>query len=411
MDERELIVVGGGISGLALAWHAARSGRSPLVIDAAPRLGGCLDSRRVDGGYWLELGAHTLYNSYSGLIDIATGCAAPPALVARGAARKRFGLLRERTLTTMGPLSVFRQFDWLELALHAPRAAFASKRGKTTREHYSTLVGPTNYRSVLAPFLSAVPSQPVDEFPAEGPGSLFKKRARRQDVVKSFTFDGGVGAIADAIAGSGVEVMTGAPVASASRRGGGFAVRLGDGRELVAAALALAVDPPTAARLTAPLSPALAQKLGRVATAGVDTVAVVVRRDAVALPELAFVVPTDDMFWSAVTRDPVPDDTYRAFTFHFKPGHGADERRARIAAVLGVGIDAFEAVLERRTVLPAPARHHADVVAAIDAALVEPRLAVTGNFFAGLSIEDCVARSGAEWARIAGALVPGAHGG
>ena len=40
MDERELIVVGGGISGLALAWYAARSGRSPLVLEAGPRIGG-----------------------------------------------------------------------------------------------------------------------------------------------------------------------------------------------------------------------------------------------------------------------------------------------------------------------------------------------------------------------------------
>ena len=45
---------------------------------------------------------------------------------------------------------------------------------------------------------------------------------------------------------------------------------------------------------------------------------------------------------------------------------------------------------------------HADVVRDIDAALAGGKLAVTGNYFDGLAIEDCVLRSNAEWRRIAG---------
>jgi oxygen-dependent protoporphyrinogen oxidase len=55
--------------------------------------------------------------------------------------------------------------------------------------------------------------------------------------------------------------------------------------------------------------------------------------------------------------------------------------------------------------LPSPARDHAATVAAIDAA-IPAGLALTGNYFAGLAIEDCVARSKAEWARVAGAAAP-----
>jgi UDP-galactopyranose mutase len=55
-------------------------------------------------------------------------------------------------------------------------------------------------------------------------------------------------------------------------------------------------------------------------------------------------------------------------------------------------------------VLPSPVLGHKDVVAGLDAALAaQPRLAVTGNWFAGLSIEDCVQRSRAEWQRVADA--------
>ena len=52
--------------------------------------------------------------------------------------------------------------------------------------------------------------------------------------------------------------------------------------------------------------------------------------------------------------------------------------------------------------MPAPALGHAEIVRDVDAALAGGRLAVTGNYFAGLAIEDCVLRSRAEWERIAG---------
>jgi UDP-galactopyranose mutase len=39
----------------------------------------------------------------------------------------------------------------------------------------------------------------------------------------------------------------------------------------------------------------------------------------------------------------------------------------------------------------------------IDRALAGRKLAVTGNYFAGLAIEDCLLRSNAEWARVGAA--------
>lgn len=411
MVVQSVIVIGGGISGLAFAWHAARAGRTPRVLEAGPRLGGCLDSRRGPDGFWFELGAHTLYNSYGALLEIARGCPAPPTIVARNDARKRFGLLRAGKLTTMGPLSVLRQLRFWELAGHAPRALFAGKpAGRTTKEHFSRLVGARNYAEVLAPFLSAVPSQVVDDFPAEGPGSLFKKRPRAKDVVKSFTFAGGVGAITDAIVGAGVEAEVEAPVVAVRPHDGGYQVELADGRLLEAALVALATDPATAARLVEPAHADLARALGALRTVAIDSVGVVVAKAAVTLPAMAFVVPVADVFWSAVTRDPVADERRRGFTFHFKPGLDRAARLRRIGEVLGVGADALEVTVERHTVLPAPGRDHAVQLEAIDRALAATRLALTGNYFAGLAIEDCVARSKAEWTRVAAAERASARG-
>jgi oxygen-dependent protoporphyrinogen oxidase len=128
---------------------------------------------------------------------------------------------------------------------------------------------------------------------------------------------------------------------------------------------------------------------------------VVVRRDRLKLPEMAFLVPADDLFWSAVTRDPVPDPERRAFAFHFKTGKTDPEKRARISQILGVPESEFEEVTQRMTLLPSPVLGHERVVGELDRMLAGQRLALTGNYFEGLAIEDCVQRSRAEWARIA----------
>ena len=51
--------------------------------------------------------------------------------------------------------------------------------------------------------------------------------------------------------------------------------------------------------------------------------------------------------------------------------------------------------------LPSPVIGHDRVVAELDRMLAGQRLALTGNYFEGLAIEDCVLRSRSEWARIA----------
>jgi len=119
-----------------------------------------------------------------------------------------------------------------------------------------------------------------------------------------------------------------------------------------------------------------------------------------AIPVSMFIVPLDDVFHSVVTRDSVPDPGWRAFTFHFKPGATRAGRLRRLTEVLGVTEADLEEVGERRTALPSPVLGHEQVVGEIDRLLEGQRLSVTGNYFAGLSIEDCVSRSREEWARV-----------
>jgi len=195
--------------------------------------------------------------------------------------------------------------------------------------------------------------------------------------------------------------VTHARVSALERAGTSFVVSTVDGHKYGARVVALAVPAPVATALARTTLPELAAQLARVKTVSVETLGVVARKERVSLPTLAFLVPLDDLFFSLVTRDVVPDDTHRGFAFHFRHGIPRDRKLARASEVLGVPASEFEVLEEKTTLLPAPVLGHADVVREIDRLLAGLRLAVTGNFLGGLAIEDCVERSFAEWKRVA----------
>jgi oxygen-dependent protoporphyrinogen oxidase len=236
-----------------------------------------------------------------------------------------------------------------------------------------------------------VPSQSADAFPAT---MLFKKRPRRKDILKSFTLSGGLQTLTDALSRQeSIETVSEVEASRVERSGATFAVHTSDGRRFAAPTLALAVPPPQAAKLVRESFPDLAAQLERIQTATVESVGVVAAAEKLALPPVAAIIASDDLFYSAVSRDTVPDDHYRGFAFHFRPGSSAEARLERITSVLGVQRSDLELVVERQVVLPSPTLGHDDIVREIDRLTAGTRLCVTGNFFAGLAIEDCVSRS------------------
>ncbi len=401
MARYDLAVVGGGVSGLSLAWRAARDGRSVILLERSPRLGGCVRTERTDGGYWFELGAHTAYNSYGAFLDLAVASGLRDAVVERGPARARFGLLRQGEARWLTPPRVLLELGWLEAAVHLPAGLLASRRGQTLYSHFSRLLGRRNYDRVLGPFLSAVPSQRADGFPLEGPGSLFKKRPRRAGFPRSFGFRDGLQSVCDAAGRTeGIAVERGVEVTGLARGGPGFTLSVAGGRTIEASLAALAVPADAAAPLLRGDFPELAALVARVGTATVESVGVVLPRERCWMPECAFLVPVDDSFFSCVTRDPFPDPSRRAFAFHFRPTTTREERLARVLEVLRAGERDLLHLAEARVVLPAPALGHGELVAEIDRCLAPTRLALTGNYFDGLAIEDCAGRSEREWRRL-----------
>jgi len=402
MAKHDVLVIGGGIRGLTFAWESARAGRDTLVVEREERVGGAVCSRRAPAGYWYELGAHTCYNSYAGLAEVVEACGIRGEVIARAKTHLRL-MEGDRVLPGSNMGALLRRLDLFEAARSFPRIFSAKKDGETVYSYYSRIVGRRNYGKVLGPMFSAVPSQNADAFPAD---MLFKSRkTRRKDFPRSFTLNGGLQALCEAVARQPkVTVAAGRAATRLERDGNGFAVTLDGGERHEAPVVAIAVPPSAAAALLQGVAPELGRQVARVKEAVVESLGLVVEAAKVTrIPTSMFLVPSDDVFHSIVTRDSVPDARYRAFVFHFKPGRSRDEKLARAAAFLGVGQGELADLSERRTVLPSPVLGHEEIVREIDRLSAGSRLCVTGNYFAGLSLEDCVARSREEWARVAAA--------
>lgn len=388
------LIIGGGISGLGLGHLCARMGLHTLLLERDERVGGCIHSHRFAeaGDFWVEMGSHTCYNSYGHLLDMVSDLALAPSLLPK--AKVRFKLLGADGLH-----SVFSRLHPLEMAFSLPRLFSEKKAGKTVAEFYSRVLGERNYRELFEPAFNAVICQPAGEFPAD---KLFRRKPRRKDMPRSYTLPGGLSDIPTAIADQdGLEIRLGAGAARIVPETGLFRVVTEDSRVLAARHVSLAVPPDNAATLLADCFPQLAEPLGIIRMAEIDSVAVAVARDALNIQPLAGIIAPQDDFYAAVSRDYLDDGRYRGLTFHFLPDSLDEAQQVeRICTVLGIEQDAIAAVARRRNRLPALRVGHDGLVAQIDAALVGTGLALTGNFFIGVSIEDCLTRSAAEFERV-----------
>jgi len=394
----EHIVIGGGISGLGLAHWAARKGLQTLVLEAGEQVGGCINSQAIPGrgGFWVEAGSHTCYNSYGHLLDLLgdldlMGRLTPKAKVSYALWRGGRG---QSILSALHPL---------ELLLSLPRLFTAKKAGLSVRDYYAAGLGARNYRDLFGPAFRAVICQDADDFPAD---LLFRRKPRRKEVLRSFTLPQGLAEIPRAIAAqSKLEVRTGHQVSRIEREGTGFRLSLAQGDSLYAASLGLAVPPDVAARLLGPLLPAAAwEAIDGIGMQEIETLVLCLPAHAVShLRPTAGLIAVDDAFNAMVSRDYLHDQASRGFSFHFRPGVlWEEEQLERACAVLGVRPTDLAGLVRVRNRLPALRVGHGERVGRIDQALAGTQIALTGNWFQGVSIEDCLTRSHAECERLFG---------
>ncbi|HYN76180.1 MAG TPA: FAD-dependent oxidoreductase [Lamprocystis sp. (in: g-proteobacteria)] len=391
------IVIGAGISGLGAAHFSARRGHGTLVLESSQRVGGCINSHPFAGldGFWTEAGSHTCFNSYGNLLGIMDDL----GLTARVQAKTKVGY----RLWSQGQRQSIRSaLHLLEAAVSIPRIFTAKKEGARVADYYGRVLGRRNYRDLLRHAFQAVICQDADDYPAE---ALFRRKPRRKDVIKAFTFAEGLSQIPIAIAAQErIAVRTGQTITAIETDQGGFRVLTDSAGPVTCTHLTLAVPPDVAARLMPAGFDAAQRPIAAIRMAEIETLTLAFRVADLDLPPLAGLIAVDDTFYSAVSRDFLPDPTYRGFAFHFRPGALCPAAQVDVACqALGVDPRHIAAQWQTHNRLPALRAGHARVVEQIDRALAGSHLAVTGNWFLGVSIEDALTRSRRESDRLFGA--------
>ncbi len=314
VPDADVIVVGGGISGLACAWGLQRRGANVRLIESALRAGGCIATVRKQG-YLLEAGPNSALDTsplVGRLLD-ELGISAE-RVDANPAARNRYVVRNGAPIALpMSPLAFLTSSLFSATAkLRLFGEPFIS-RGTAADESVASFVrrrlGGEFLDYAINPFVGGVYAGRPEElcvraaFPRlydleQKYGSLIRgqvlgARSRARESQKSkhtasmFSFHGGMETVTAAMARQLRHVELNAAVSGIAADGGGFTLSVdtsGTRRTLRAPAVVLAVPAYAAAPLIRPLLPAAADALEGVPYPPVAVVYCGFRRNAVGHP-------------------------------------------------------------------------------------------------------------------------------
>ncbi|MFE7441803.1 protoporphyrinogen oxidase [Streptomyces chartreusis] len=441
-----VVVIGGGIAGLAAAHRLLGRGRRVTVLEASDRVGGKLLPGEI-AGVRVDLGAESMLARRPEAIALAqeAGLAErlqPPAsatasIWTRGALRPMpkghvmgvpgTAAALSGVLSDEGLARIERDADLPRTEVGDDVAVGAYVAARLGREVVDRLVEPLlggvyagdAYRISLR---SAVPqlyqAARIHDSLTEAVREIQAKAAANQQTGPVFMgIEGGVGqlplAVAESVRARGGEIVTGAPVTELRREGsGGWRVVAGD-RVLRPDAVVVAVPAPAAADLLRAEAPGAAAELEGVEYASMALITLAYRRADAALPAgSGFLVP------------PVDGRTIKASTFASqKWGWIADEDPDTIVLRTSVGrygeteilgrddaglVDVSRRDLKEATGLDAaplqtrvtrwtdglpqyPVGHHARVARVREHVARVPGLAVCGAQYDGVGIPACIA--------------------
>ena len=392
----DIVIIGSGISGLSLAWYCSQKGLKTRIIEKANHFGGAFHSHDFESGgetpFWLELGAHTFYNSYGNLIKILEESSLITQIIPR--AKVPFRVLEDGKIK-----SITSKLNFLELAYSMPKLFFAKKTDCTVEEYYKKIVGVNNYNRLFTHFFSAVPSQKADEFPAD---MLFKKKPRNKEIIRSYTFKLGAQMVIDKLTvAKGVEATHDDGVTKIKSSNKDFEITTEKGEKVRSKYLAITTPVNIASQLLETYDPEISESLSKIETRRAESQGVIVHKDNVPVAGFAGLVPLERGFFSVVSRDTVPHPKYRGFTFHFEAGRfSLREKMERITKTLGIQEEQILQTIHKVNILPSPKSGHHQLISKIDRKLLGTNLILTGNYFAGMAIEDCVTRTRSEFQRV-----------
>lgn len=386
----DCVVVGAGISGVSFAHYLAQEGKNVLLIEKDKTVGGEIQSAllKSDESYWRDLGAHTCYNSYTHLLDIVKDLDIKDALQPLN--KGSYVLYNKEKIKT-----VTSELKFLPLIFNGIKLFFSSREGKDVEQYFGNIVGQNNYKHLFTYLFQAVLSQNADRYPAE----YFLKRrgSRYEDLPRKYSFKKGLQYLLEQIVEKDrLNIMTNTLVSYVdyNQEFNEYEITTEEGKKIKANSLAIATPPNVSADLLEKLEPHLADLLSSIPICHSRATNVVIKKEKLDLPVVAGIIPLTNEFLSAVSRDLLEDDTYRSFTFHFKAQEYTEEDQMNvICKVLKISEKDVLEKVSTDHVLPSLRLSHLKMGEQVSTRMKRKNLYLLGNYFYGLSIEDCINRS------------------
>jgi len=312
MDRVDVLIIGGGISGLASAWWLARSGLSVEVWEAGERPGGKIMSTRQDG-YLTERAASMVLNFRPEVVELVREAGLEPAKTTRlPAAEARRYLLQQGSLNALpmrlgamvaSPLWSLRG----KLRLLAEPFIFSGGRAdESVSEFITRRLGREVLEKAMEPFVAGMLAADADRASAAavlprlvaleqrygsiGAGVLVNRLLRRRtaSTTETFSFRGGMGTLVETLSKApGINLRTGYTAKELVREQDSWQVTAATpyGQRTVSANQVIVATPaPAAASLVNPLDNELAELLRGIGYAPVTVVHTGMARDAVGHP-------------------------------------------------------------------------------------------------------------------------------
>jgi oxygen-dependent protoporphyrinogen oxidase len=454
-DTADVLVVGGGIAGLAAALRLAEAGRRVALVEASDRLGGKIQTETVDG-FVVEAGpdsfiatrpAATRLCLHLGLHDELLGTTEPRTVyvLRHGRFHRLPDGLALVVPTRFRPFALsplFSPVEKLRMGLDLVLARGPIEADESVGSLLRRRLGRALVDRIAGPLLGGIYGTGIDELSAEAVtpqlrdlerrhrslilGSLAARRIAAQSGRTRGAAGGvpdgglprsmflslrpGMGQLVEALErrlrSLSVDIRTQASVVSLERSGGRWIARLSEERALAASAAILAVPAPVAANLTDRLAPAAATALRKIRYGSATAVSLGYETSQVdALPVgHGFVVARDEPVpISAITsssrkwagRAPDGQTLIRVFLREGVPDPAGAAQQAAARLIGARGEPSVVRVSEWAHAMPRYTVGHLDRVrSAEDAIAAVPGLFLAGAAYHGVGIPDCI--SGAE---------------
>ncbi|MBK5722559.1 FAD-dependent oxidoreductase [Dysgonomonas sp. Marseille-P4677] len=384
----DCIIIGGGISGISFAHYMQAKGKKVLILEKDKNTGGQIQTifAKQYPDYWREFGAHTCYNSYTHLLSIVKDINGTNLIHSLG--KGSYVTYTEGKIKKM-----FAELSIPALILNGPKIFFASKKGKTVKEYFSTIVGAGNYNRLFSRLFRAVISQNADEYPAE----LFLKRRknRYKEFPRKYTFNKGLSQFLNTILEKGnMDVIKSCEITDIQRDTEEYKIIALGGQIFHAKNIAIATDPQTTSRLIKNIEKSLSELLASIPLFHTESINIIVAKDKLAIENIAGIIALEGEFHSAVSRDLVEDEHLRSFTFHFEKGNKTENEKLDIICnVLNISRNDILEWEMIRHILPSLRMSHLNLHEQVNKIRKFDNIYILGNYFYGLSIEDCINRS------------------